>query len=80
MLNKVVKLNSSIEAKDVALIVQTSVLFKSSISIKVSNKTANAKSIMGLIALGDFSKKEISIIADGEDEEKAIEELTQLLS
>lgn len=80
MLNKVVKVNSSIEAKDVALIVQTSVLFKSSISIKVENKTANAKSIMGLIALGDFSKEEISIIADGEDEEKAIEELTQLLS
>lgn len=80
MLNKTIKVNSSIEAKDVALIVQKSSLFNSNISIKISNKTANAKSIMGLIALGDFSNEDITLIAEGSDEEKAMTELVKFFS
>lgn len=80
MITKIVKVNSSIEAKDVALIVQTSNSFKSNINITISNKTANAKSIMGLIALGNFNNEEITITTDGEDETKAIEELSLLFT
>lgn len=79
MTEKTVKIISSIEARDVAIIVQTASQFSSTIKIKLDNKIINAKSIMGLIALGDLDGKDIIIEADGLDETDAVVELANCL-
>ncbi|MFI3231415.1 MAG: HPr family phosphocarrier protein [bacterium] len=79
MTEKTVKIISSIEARDVAMVVQTASQFKSNIKIKLDNKIINAKSIMGLIALGDLDGKNIIIEAEGADESDAVNELASCL-
>lgn len=79
MTEKTVKIISSIEARDVAMIVQTASQFSSIIKIKLDNKVINAKSIMGLIALGDLDGKNITIEANGTDESDAVMELANCL-
>lgn len=74
------KITASIEAREVALIVQTASKFASSIKIMLDDKKVNAKSIMGLIALGGLDEKDITIIAEGHDEEEAIKELSEFLT
>lgn len=74
------KITASIEARDVALIVQTASKFASSIKIMLDDKKVNAKSIMGLIALGGLDGKDVTISAEGHDEEDAIKELADFLT
>lgn len=74
------KITASIEAREVALIVQTASKFTSNIKIMLENKTVNAKSIMGLIALGGLDGKDVRIVAEGNDEEEAIKELVDFLT
>ena len=40
----------------------------------------NAKSIMGVMALDLVSSKELELVCDGEDEEKAFEAMKEFLS
>lgn len=80
MIQKRLKINSSIEAREVALLVQTASKFTSSIKIAIENKTVNAKSIMGLIALGMIDDQSVTISAEGKDEEEAIKEITEFLA
>lgn len=80
MLQKNLTINSSIEAREVALLVQTASKFVSSVRIELSNKSVNAKSIMGLIALGALDGKAITVTAEGNDEEQAIKEISEFLT
>lgn len=80
MMQKKLKIDLSIEARDIALLVQTASKFVSNIKIEISNKCVNAKSIMGIIALGDLDGKDVTIIAEGNDEEDAIMEISEFLS
>lgn len=43
-------------------------------------KTANAKSIMGIISLNLQGGQTVKIVADGEDEQKAIPEMEHFLA
>ncbi len=74
------KITASIEAREVALIVQTASKFTSSIKIMLDDKKVNAKSIMGLIALGGLDGKDVTILAEGNDEEEAVKELAEFLT
>lgn len=78
-MQKKMKIGVSIEARDVALLVQTASKFASNIKIEVNNKSVNAKSIMGIIALGVLDGEDITIIAEGKDEEDAIKEISEFL-
>lgn len=80
MIEKNTVISSSIEARDIALIVQNASQFTSEIKIKLDDKIVNAKSIMGLIALGNLDGKEITVQVNGLDESSAINELTKFLS
>ena len=53
--------------------------FDSSIYINQENKKVNAKSIMGMMALGIADGDRITITADGPDAEAAIAELAKYL-
>jgi len=53
--------------------------FNSDIKLVYASKTVNMKSLMGVLSLGIPTKAKIEIIADGEDEEAAIDKVTKLM-
>jgi len=75
-----VKIASGLEARPVALLVQTASQYNSEIHIEVGNKKVNAKSIMGMMTLGLEAGEEMTVIANGEDEEEAIKNIEEYLS
>ncbi|MBR1737904.1 MAG: HPr family phosphocarrier protein [Firmicutes bacterium] len=80
MIETQLKAAESLEARPAALFVQHANKFTSSIKIEIGNKMVNAKSIMGVIALGVMDGENIKLIIDGEDEKLASEELVQFLT
>lgn len=61
------------------LLVQTAARFQSKIVVLFAGKTANAKSIMGVMKLGVSMGDSIVVQAEGEDAEQAIAALTELV-
>jgi len=80
MTERIVKVinRAGIHARPSALLVQTTKNFSSNIYIEKDTDRINAKSIMGIITLGASYGTELKIIAEGEDEEKAVEILVKL--
>ena len=74
-----VKLSDGLEYRPAALFVQVASKFNSRIYIMLDNKKVNAKSIMGMMSLGMVEGEEVSVTAEGDDEEEAIAELVSLL-
>ena len=54
--------------------------FAAEITLKRNSQQINGKSIMGIMMLAAAKGAEIEICADGEDEKKAIESLTELVN
>lgn len=54
--------------------------FKSSIWVENGDRRANAKSLLGVLSLGIGKETNITIIADGADEETAVNELAALIA
>jgi len=79
MIKRAVEVNAFFEPAAAALMVQTASKFQSRISLNMQEKTANAKSIMGIISLDLQSGNTVTIIADGEDEQQAIPALEDFL-
>jgi phosphocarrier protein len=69
---------AGIHARPAAMLVQASKDFKCGVYFEKDNDRINAKSIMGIITLGAVYKAEIKIIADGEDEQEAVDTLARL--
>jgi len=80
MTEKIVKVinRAGVHARPSALLVQTTKNFSSNIYMEKGSDRINAKSIMGIITLGASYGTEIKIIAEGEDEEAAVEILAKL--
>ena len=75
-----IKLDTGLEARPVAMMVQVASQFESSVYINAENKKVNAKSIMGIMSLGLASGEELMVTADGRDEEAAVAEIEKFLS
>ena len=69
---------AGIHARPAALLVQTTKDFKCNIYFEKGQDRINAKSIMGIITLGAAFGTEIKIIAEGVDEESALNSLVRL--
>ena len=76
----IVGLESGLEARPAALFVQMASKYESHISILLTDKQVNAKSIMGMMSLGAVKGQEITLLIDGEDEEEAMTALTAFLT
>ncbi len=63
----------------VAMIVQVSGHYESSVYLIQGSKSVNAKSIMGMMTMFFEGGEEITIEADGKDEEMAVESVAALL-
>ena len=64
----------------VAMIVQVSGHYESSVYLIQGSKSVNAKSIMGMMTLGLAAGENVTVNADGADEEQAIAEIEKYLS
>ena len=60
-------------ARPATILVNVAVNYKSEIRLNALKKTIDFKSIMGVMSLGVYSGTTIEVIADGEDENEAIE-------
>jgi phosphotransferase system HPr (HPr) family protein len=80
LIERKVLVNSLFEPGEAALLVQTASKFNSRISLMHEEKTANAKSIMGIISLNLQGGQTIRIVADGDDEQKALPVMEQFLA
>ncbi|MDY5576557.1 MAG: HPr family phosphocarrier protein [Lachnospiraceae bacterium] len=75
----VVKIKDGLNVGTVALFIQEASQFDSSIYLEYDNKKVNAKSIMGMMTLNVESGEEISVSADGEDEDAALNSIEKYL-
>ena len=79
LIERAVEVNALFEPSAAALLVQTASKFSSRITLNQAEKTANAKSIMGIISLDIQSGQIITITADGDDEQQAVPALETFL-
>ncbi len=75
-----IKLETGLEARPVAMLVQVASQFESSVYINADDRKVNAKSIMGMMSLGLASGEEVVVVAEGNDEGAAVEEIEKFLS
>ena len=76
----VVKHKNVIENRLIALLVQEASHFSCKISFQKDNKKINAKSIMGMMSLNVHSGEELTVVTEGEDEEKAAQGIELFLN
>ena len=74
-----IQLENGLEARPVAMLVQLASQFESEIYIESEERKVNAKSIMGMMTLGLGNDEKVTVYATGEDEEKAVESISQYL-
>ena len=68
-----IELETGLEARPVAMLVQVASQYDSNIYVECGTKRVNAKSIMGMMT-------QVTVTADGADEEKAIEGIEKYLT
>lgn len=79
-MEKTIVVKNSLDARKAAELVQTASKFVADVYISIDDKKINAKSIMGTIALNMQSGQTAIVIAEGSDEEKAVEEVATFLA
>ena len=82
MVSKTIKVNlaADAEARPVAVLVQKASQFDSKVYIQSGDRKINAKSIMGMMSLGLNAGEEVTVIAEGTDENAAVDSLEDYIS
>ena len=71
---------AGIHARPAAVLVQAAKDFKANIYFEKGRDRINGKSIMGILTLAATYGMELKIIAEGEDEEAAVEAIVHLFA
>ncbi len=74
-----IKLQGGLEARPVAELVQLASKYDSTVHIEAQSKKVNAKSIMGMMTLNRNAGEEVTVIAEGSDEESAVADMENFL-
>ncbi len=69
-----------LHARPATFFIQKANEFKSSIWVEKDERRVNAKSLLGVLSLGIVKGTAINLIADGVDEQEAVEALAELIS
>ena len=82
MITKKVAIQNQVglHARHATFFIQKANEFKASILIAKDERKVNAKSLLGVLSLGITRGTEIELVADGPDEEAALEALIELVS
>lgn len=74
----VIKNRAGIHARPATLIVKEASKFKSKIFLEKGEERINAKSILCILTIGGSYNSEIKIIAEGDDEQEAVDAIFSL--
>ncbi len=82
MISKNVKVQAALKEEDrpIAFLVQMASQFESRILFEAGNKQVNVKSIMGMMGLGLHQIEDLTVVADGIDEEEAVSQIEDYLT
>ena len=76
----VVQNQVGLHARPATFFIQKANEYKSSIWVEKDEKKVNAKSLLGVLSLGVTKGVSITIIAEGPDEDQAVNELVSMIS
>ena len=74
-----VKNQVGLHARPATFFIQKANEYKSSIWVEKEERRVNAKSLLGVLSLGIVGGTSIDIIADGSDEQEAVDSLVALV-
>ena len=82
MITKEVKISNAIglHARPATFFIQKANTYQSSIWVEKDDRKVNAKSLLGVLSLGIAKGMTITLIADGQDEDAALDGLTALIN
>ena len=82
MHTQVITINNEVglHARPATFFIQKANEFKSGIWVEKEERRVNAKSLLGVLSLGIVKGTTITLIADGSDEEQAIQSLVDLVN
>lgn len=75
-----IQITDGVDSRPVAVLVQVASQYESQIFVESSGKRVNAKSIMGMMSLVLKSGEEVTVTADGPDEDTAIVGIEEYLT
>ena len=75
----VVSCESGLYNRQATFFIQKANEFKSSIWVEIDDRRVNAKSLLGVLSMGITKGTTVNIIAEGPDEEAAVEALSEML-
>ena len=78
--NVTIKNSVGLHARPATFFIQKANMYRSSIWVEKDDRKVNAKSLLGVLSLGIAKGMTITLTADGQDEELAIEGLTDLIN
>lgn len=70
----------ALHARPAATFVKTAMRFRSRVIVRANGKAADAKSILAVLALGATGGTELTLSADGEDAQAALDALATCVS
>ena len=81
MITKTITIQNTVglHARPATFFIQKANSYRSSIWIENSDRRANAKSLLGVLSLGISKGDTITLLADGEDEQDAVDGLVNLV-
>ena len=72
--------NIGLHARPATFFIQKANSFQSSIWIEKDDRKVNAKSLLGVLSMGIAKGMTVTLIADGQDENRAIDGLVELIN
>ncbi len=72
--------NVGLHARPATFFIQKANSYKSSIWVEKDDRRVNAKSLLGVLSLGIIKGMTVTLIADGPDENEALEGLSELIT
>ena len=74
-----IKNNVGLHARPATFFIQKANSYKSSIWVEKDDRRVNAKSLLGVLSMGIAKGMTVTLIADGQDEDTALEGLIGLI-
>ncbi len=74
-----VKCEAGLHNRQATYFIQKANEYKSSLWLEMGDRRINAKSLLGVLSMGVVQDSDVTLIADGPDEEEAVEELAKML-
>ena len=76
----IIKNPQGLHARPAAILVQIASKYNSNVTIQKGDEKVNGKSIMGILTLGAHKNSKVKVEIDGDDAEKVMADIVELLT